>query len=128
MYHSSANIGGSGGNMTAKETMTDVAYNYLAKRKKEVDFVKLWDNVCKTLDIPENKQRKKKSQFYSDLMMDSRFASLEGNKWDLRHRRKYDEVHVNTDALSLDDDTDEVRDDADSSLDMTSDDNEDNRY
>lgn len=114
--------------MTAKETMTDVAYNYLAKRKKEVEFVKLWENVCKTLEIPENKQRRKKSQFYSDLMMDSRFASLEGNKWDLRHRRTYDEVHVNTDALSLDDDSDEPRDDADNGLDLGEVDNEDNRY
>ena len=114
--------------MTAKETMTDVAYEYLAKRKKEVEFVKLWQNVCKTLDIPEDRQRRKKSQFYSDLMLDSRFASLEGNKWDLRHRRKYDEVHVNTDDLSLDDDSDESKDDIDNSLDITDDDNEDNRY
>ncbi|MCH4013922.1 MAG: DNA-directed RNA polymerase subunit delta [Solobacterium sp.] len=114
--------------MTAKETMTDVAYDYLAKRKKEVEFVKLWQNVCKTLDIPEDRQRRKKSQFYSDLMLDSRFASLEGNKWDLRHRRKYDEVHVNTDDLSLDDDSDESKDDIDNSLDITDDDNEDNRY
>ena len=48
------------------------------------------------MKIPDEKQRKKKSQFYSELMLDSRFASLEGNKWDLRNRRKFEEVHIDT--------------------------------
>lgn len=94
--------------MTAIQSMTDVAYNCLLKRKKEVEFVKLWTEVSKQMQIPEEKQRKKKSQFYSELMLDSRFASFEGNKWDLRNRRKFDEVHVNKSELELDEeDSDE---------------------
>ena len=90
--------------MSGKETMTDVAYNWMSKRKKEVDFLKLWNTVSEQMQIPEEKQKRKKSQFYSDLMLDNRFASLGGNKWDLRNRRKFDEVHVDTSDIELEDD------------------------
>ena len=73
--------------MSYNQTMTDVAYNCLARKKKEVDFIKLWGEVAKIMQIPEEKLRRKKSQFYYELMLDTRFASLENNKWDLRNRR-----------------------------------------
>lgn len=114
--------------MATKETMCDVAYDFLSKRKKEVEFLKLWDHVAKTLEISEDKLKRRKAQFYSDLMLDSRFASLEGNKWDLRHRRKFEEVHVNTDDLSLEDEEDKESEDMDTEIDLGDDDNEDNRY
>ena len=86
--------------MSVSQSMTDVAYQCLSKRKKEIDFAKLWEKL-----------RKKKSQFYSELMLDSRFASLEGNKWDLRNRRKFDEVHIDTSEIAMDDeDLDETLD------------------
>ena len=81
--------------------MTDVAYNYLARKKKESDFIKLWNEVARIMNIPEEKKKRKKSQFYSELMMDSRFASLDNNKWDLRNRRKFDEVHIDTSEIAL---------------------------
>ena len=44
-------------------------------------------------------------------MLDSRFASLEGNKWDLRNRGKFDEVHIDTSEIAMDDeDLDETLD------------------
>ena len=97
--------------MSVSQSMTDVAYQCLSKRKKEIDFAKLWAEVSKQMSIPEEKLRKKKSQFYSELMLDSRFASLEGNKWDLRNRRKFDEVHIDTSEIAMDDeDLDETLD------------------
>ena len=93
--------------------MTDVAFQCLSKRKKEIDFLKLWADVSKQMNIPEEKLRKKKSQFYSELMLDSRFASLEGNKWDLRNRRKFDEVHIDTSDIAMDDE--EIEDTLDKS-------------
>lgn len=89
--------------MSVSKSMTDVAYQCLSKRKKEIEFLKLWTDVSNQMNIPEEKLRKKKSQFYSELMLDSRFASLEGNKWDLRNRRKFDEVHVDTSDIAVDD-------------------------
>lgn len=97
--------------MSGSQSMTDVAYQCLSKRKKEIDFAKLWAEVSKQMSIQEEKLRKKKSQFYSELMLDSRFASLEGNKWDLRNRRKFDEVHIDTSEIAMDDeDLDETLD------------------
>lgn len=90
--------------MSVSQSMTDVAFQCLSKRKREVEFVKLWADVSKQMKFPEDKLKKKKSQFYSELMLDSRFASLEGNKWDLRNRRKFDEVHIDTSDIAVEDD------------------------
>lgn len=103
--------------VTAKESMTDIAYHCMSKRKKEVEFARLWQEVSKTLKIPEEKLDRKKAQFYSELMLDSRFASLKGNKWDLRNRRKLEEVHSDAASL-LDGDDEEEREDEDESLDL----------
>lgn len=96
--------------MSTIMTMTDVAFTALSKRKREVEFSKLWSEVSKSMKIPEEKQSRKKSQFYSELMMDNRFASFPGNKWDLKARRKFDETHINTDSIRYDDDDEPERD------------------
>ncbi len=114
--------------MSGKETMTDVAYNWMSKRKKEVDFLKLWNTVSEQMQIPEEKQKRKKSQFYSDLMLDNRFASLGGNKWDLRNRRKFDEVHVDTSDIELEDDEIDETEMEMEGLDLSDQDNENNKY
>lgn len=105
--------------MSYNQTMTDVAYTCLSRKKKETDFVKLWNEVARIMEIPEDKKKRKKSQFYSELMLDSRFASLDNNKWDLRNRRKYDEVHIDTSEIEIEDeDLDELLDN--SGLDLPS--------
>ncbi|MDD6525544.1 MAG: DNA-directed RNA polymerase subunit delta [Firmicutes bacterium] len=88
----------------AYQTMTDVAYNCLSKRKRAMDFLKLYEEVVKKMEIPENLQKKKRAQFYSELMLDNRFTSLKDNKWDLRARYTFDETHIDTDAIEIDDD------------------------
>ena len=88
--------------MKTNQTMTDVAYQFLEKRKREVDFDRLYSEVVKQLKISEEDLKKKKGQLYSDLMLDRRFAALEGNKWDLKGRRKFEETFVNTSDMSLD--------------------------
>lgn len=94
--------------MSINKTMTDVAFDFLSKHKRQVDFVKLWDEVIKQMSIPEEKKKRKKSQFYSELLLDNRFASFENNRWDLRNRHKFDEIHVDTNEISYDDDEDEL--------------------
>ena len=108
--------------MTTKETMTDTAFHVMTKRKKEIEFAKLWQEVAKTMDIPADRLARKKAQFYSGLMLDGRFASLKGNKWDLRSRRKFDEFHKDTDIDDLDDDEEiieEAEEDDDAALPKT---------
>lgn len=101
--------------MTYTQTMTDVAYACLSKRKREIEFVKLWADVAKTMKIPDDRLKRKKAQFYSELMLDSRFASLENNKWDLRNRRKFNELHANVEKIEVDDEDEEVEDQLDRS-------------
>ncbi|WP_454995450.1 DNA-directed RNA polymerase subunit delta [Bulleidia extructa] len=94
--------------MSVNKTMTDVAYDFLSRHKKQVEFLKLWDEVIKQFSIPEDKKRRKKSQFYSELLLDTRFASFENNRWDLRNRHRFDETHVDTQDIAFDDDDDEL--------------------
>lgn len=97
--------------MTHNQTITDVAFECLVKKQNEMEFVKLWEEVAEIMNIPEEKRKRKKSHLYSELMLDPRFASLENNKWDLRKRRKFDEVYIDTSDIELDDDeTDEPLD------------------
>jgi DNA-directed RNA polymerase subunit delta len=107
--------------MTNILTMTDAAYNCMCKRKKEIEFPRLWEEVCRMMKIPAELQARKKSQFYSELMLDNRFASLKGNKWDLRSRRKFEEVHISTDELALDGDDDETETEEDDGIDIPKD-------
>ena len=99
--------------MSTKVTMTDTAYNIMSKRKKEVEFPKLWADVAKSMKIPEEKLSRKKRQFYAELMEDRRFASLKGNKWDLRSRRSYKEVSAETEPDIDEDDISEEFEDGD---------------
>ncbi len=105
--------------MSNNLAMTDIAFNFLSKRKREVEFGRLWDEVAKVMKFPEEKLKKKKSQFYSEMMLDNRFASLDNNKWDLRNRRKFDEVYVDTSDIEIEnEESDEPIDD--SGLDLPS--------
>ncbi len=81
-----------------KATMTDTAYNILSACSGEMAFAELWKQVAENMNIPEEKRSRKKASFYSEMMLDSRFASLKGNVWDLRKRRKFDEVHAVTEV------------------------------
>lgn len=97
----------------AKMTMTDAAFSCMEKRKKEVEFVQLWQDVAKAMRIPEEQLVRKKRQFYSELMVDNRFAALRGNKWDLRSRRRFDELHIaDADMEDTEEEREEIEEEA----------------
>ena len=97
----------------ANRSMTDVAYDFLSKRKRCVEFIKVWQEVDGVFKFPENQARTKRAQLYSELMIDNRFASLADNKWDLRNRRKFEEVFIDPDSIIIEDDDDEETEDLD---------------
>lgn len=88
-------------------SMTDVAFELLGKKKKPVSFQKLWEEVSQCMGFSEAKAANKIASFYSAIMLDTRFASLDDNKWDLRSRRTYEETHPDTSALMMEDDGEE---------------------
>lgn len=97
--------------MAVKKSMVDVAFEVLSGRKKPMPFQKLFEEVAKKMDLSEDMMKKKKGSFYSALSMDSRFVSMNDNQWDLKSRRKYDEVHM--DIENLDDEEVEIEDSGD---------------
>ena len=85
--------------MTTK-SMTDVAYAVLAKRETSLKLKNLWKAVCKELKYDEQMANNKIVQFYNNIMLDNRFVALD-DKFDLRARRKFDEVCVDTNSIIL---------------------------
>ena len=98
--------------MASAKSMTDIAYDILSRKKRAIQFGKLWEDVSKLYGASNDKV----AQFYSDLTLDSRFASLKENKWDLVERRKFDESHVDISKIELDEDEPEEVEDEDSEL------------
>lgn len=82
-------------------SMTDVAFYILKDGKDSLAFSELWSEVCLKMDIQNDKV--KMSRFFSNISCDGRFALID-NKWDLRSRRKLEEVLVDTSDIEIDDD------------------------
>ncbi len=100
--------------MASAKSMTDIAYDILSKKKRSIQFAKLWEDVSKIYGASNDRV----AQFYSDLTLDSRFASLKENKWDLAERRKFDESHVDISKIELDEDEPEEVDEGKDTTDI----------
>ena len=84
------------------KSMTDVAYDIMSKKKRAVQFTKLWTDVSKETGASKDAI----ADFYSDLTLDRRFTSLKNNKWDLTERRKFSESHVDLKKIEIEEDED----------------------
>lgn len=87
-------------------SMTDVAYEFLSSRKREVSFDRLWQEVSKTMGFNDTQKVTKISSFYESIMLDERFTS-KNNNWDLSSRHKFAETHVDISAIEVDDSKDD---------------------
>lgn len=92
---------------TKYKSMTDCAYELMSAKKRAIPFVKLWEEVKKATNSADDMI----AEFYSNLSLDSRFAQLDDNKWDLKSRRKFAETFVDISKLNLDDEEPEIDDD-----------------
>ncbi len=88
----------------SSRSMTDVAFDFLSKRKKEVPFNKLWEEVSHAMGFKEEVAYRKIASFYEAMMLDNRFTSKD-NKWDLSSRHKFSETHIDLSAIEIDDDS-----------------------
>lgn len=80
--------------------MTDVAFEIMSKKKRAIQFKKLWEEVSKVYGVRNDQV----AQFYADMTLDSRFVSLKGNRWDLINRHKFEESHVDISQIELGED------------------------
>lgn len=99
------------------QPMVDIAYDLMSKKKKEILFIKLWEEVSQIKGLTQAQADDLIAQFYTDISLDDRFVHLKDNKWDLRSRHKFEDVVIDTDAILVDDDEeedDEIIDEEDS--------------
>lgn len=94
--------------MLKTRSMTDTAYELMSKKKRAIPFKKLWEEVIAKLGLDPKAAAERIAQFYTDMTLDERFTSLKENKWDLKERHRFDEVHVELVDLDEDDDEEEA--------------------
>ena len=92
-------------------SMVDVAYELMLKKKKEVEFSKLYKEVSEIKGFSEEEAEKRESLFYTNITMDGRFITVGENRWDLRERHKFESVHIDMNDIYADyQDDEEVED------------------
>ena len=89
--------------MDKNRSMVDVAYELMSKKKKAVNFYKLWQEVSEVKGFDEEEKDEKESLFYTNITLDGRFITIGENNWDLRSRHKFDEVEDDVDSTIEDD-------------------------
>ncbi len=88
-------------------SMVDIAYQLMTKKKKEVDFAKLYQEVSEIKGYTVEEAEEKISVFYTDITLDGRFITLGENRWDLRSRHKFENVHIDMKDIYADLEEDE---------------------
>jgi len=79
----------------AKKSMLEIAFEIM-QDKKTISFSTLWSSIVKKLELTDEEANSKIGNFYTQLSLDGRFVALGNNKWSLRDRLKFDQIHVDT--------------------------------
>lgn len=106
-------------------SMVDVAYELMLKKKKEVEFSKLYTEVSEIKGFSQEESEKNQSLFYTNITMDGRFITLGENRWDLRERHKFENVNIDMNDIYADYQDDEESDEDDEDKDLDEEENED---
>lgn len=99
-----------------QSSMVDVAFDLMTKKKKPVDFYKLWQEVSEIKGFNQEDKDENESLFYTNITLDGRFITVGENRWDLRSRHKFDEVHIDMNDIYADDEEDASEEDSDDGL------------
>lgn len=94
--------------MDNKKSMIDVAYELMLKKKKAIDFQKLWKEVSEVKGYTQEEVDEKQSLFYTSITLDGRFITTGENKWDLRSRHKFEDVHIDMNDIYADPEEEEI--------------------
>lgn len=118
-----------------KKSNLDVAFELISKKKRSVDFLKLWADVSSIQGMSEEEANQRVGQFLTQLSLDGRFISLSNNTWNLRERYAFSKIDAaitkniieETDNYSSDDDS-YIDDDDDENRSNEDDQNESEEY
>lgn len=96
-----------------QSSMVDVAFDLMKKKKKPVDFYKLWQEVSEIKGFSEEEKENNESLFYTNITLDGRLITVGENRWDLRSRHKFEDVHIDMNDVYAEEETEEEIDDDD---------------
>ena len=102
-----------------QSSMVDIAFDLMKKKKKPVDFYKLWQEVSEIKGFDEDQKVANESLFYTNITLDGRFITVGENNWDLRSRHKFSDVHIDMNDIYADDEeeaSEELEEDVDSTI------------
>ncbi len=86
-----------------EKSLVDYAYDVLSKRKGEIHFKALFEEVVNATGLSEDEADARISLFYTNLTLDGRFITLPNNHWDLRDRHTYNEAHIDLNIYTEED-------------------------
>ena len=115
---------------------TDIAYEIIKEDKKKYDTKKLFQEVCKLLELDENTFVEQIGDFFTALTTDGRFIFIDSKAWDLKENHKVkvvvddgDEEEIEIDENSDEEnpeDTEDIEDDySDEAVDDSKEDEDD---
>ncbi|MCD7840412.1 MAG: DNA-directed RNA polymerase subunit delta [Erysipelotrichaceae bacterium] len=99
-----------------QSSMVDIAYELLTKKKKPVNFYKLWEEVAQIKGFSDEEMNENESLFYSDITLDGRIITTGENNWDLRSRHKFEEVHIDMNDIYAEEEEEVTDDDGNDGL------------
>ena len=67
---------------------TDIAYEIIKEDKKKYDTKKLFNEVCKLLELDEDTFVEQIGDFFTALTTDGRFIFIDSKTWDLKENHK----------------------------------------
>ena len=67
---------------------TDIAYEIIKEDKKKYDTKKLFQEVCKLLELDEDTFVEQIGDFFTALTTDGRFIFIDSKSWDLKENHK----------------------------------------
>ena len=71
---------------------TDIAYEIIKEDKKKYDTKKLFQEVCKLLELDEDTFVEQIGDFFTALTTDGRFIFIDSKAWDLKENHKVNVV------------------------------------
>lgn len=95
-------------------SMVDLAYQIMQERTQPIDFYELWKIICEKKQFTEEEIDENESNFYTNITLDGRMITTGENRWDLRVRHKFEDVHIDMNDIYSEEETSEEDDQDDS--------------
>lgn len=90
------------------ESMIETAHEILLNQSEPVPFINLYNQVSEKLGFTPAQHDDNIAHFFSDLSLDNRFISRPKNSWDLKKRHSTQDKKIDLEALSLEDEDEEL--------------------